>query len=113
VLGTVRALESHASFENDRSDRGFINRTTNDPETSEDARDPEGSFLAANFWLVENYALQGRMTEARALFERLLGVANDVGLLAEEYDPRTGRLTGNFPQTFSHAALINAAQHFR
>src|SRR5262249_21111129 len=69
----------------------------------------EGVFLACSFWLVDNLVLQGRRKEARALFERLLGLCNDVGLLAEEYDPRAGRQLGNFPQAFSHLALINAA----
>jgi len=69
----------------------------------------EGAFLACSFWLVEVYALQGRMDAARALFERLAGLCNDVGLLAEEYDPVAGRMLGNFPQAFSHAALLSAA----
>ena len=69
----------------------------------------EGVFLACSFWLVDNLILQGRKREARALFERLLGLCNDVGLLAEEYDPRARRQLGNFPQAFSHLALINTA----
>ncbi len=69
----------------------------------------EGAFLPCSFWLVEVYALQGRMAEARALFERLAGLCNDLGLLAEEYDPVAGRMLGNFPQAFSHAALLSAA----
>jgi GH15 family glucan-1,4-alpha-glucosidase len=71
----------------------------------------EGVFLPCSFWLADNYVLQGRITEARALFERLVGVSNDVGLLAEEYDPVGRRLLGNFPQAFSHVALINTAQN--
>jgi GH15 family glucan-1,4-alpha-glucosidase len=66
--------------------------------------------LACSFWLVSNYALQQRHAEAVGLFERLLGLSNDVGLLGEEYDPRTRRLVGNFPQGFPHLALIDAAQ---
>lgn len=69
----------------------------------------EGVFLACSFWLADNLVLQGRRREARALFERLLSLTNDVGLLAEEYDPRDRRQLGNFPQAFSHLALINTA----
>jgi GH15 family glucan-1,4-alpha-glucosidase len=69
----------------------------------------EGVFLACSFWLADNLILQGRKREARALFERLVGLCNDVGLLAEEYDPRAGRQLSNFPQAFSHLALINTA----
>lgn len=69
----------------------------------------EGAFLACSFWLVDNFALMGQHTKARALFERLLDVRNDVGLLAEEYDPRTRRQLGNFPQVFSHVALADSA----
>ena len=69
----------------------------------------EGLFLACSFWLADNLILQGRRREARALFERLIGLCNDVGLLAEEYDPRSKRQLGNFPQAFSHLALINTA----
>lgn len=108
VAGTVRALERNAMVD------GFLFRTTNDPENCDAPSGPaEGAFLACNFWLVENYVLLGRPDDARALFERLLGVANDVGLLSEEYDPRARRLVGNVPQTFSHAALVNAATRLR
>ena len=68
----------------------------------------EGAFLACSFWLVDNYLLQGRRRDAERLFEHLLGLTNDVGLLAEEYDPRARRMLGNFPQAFSHVALVNA-----
>ena len=71
----------------------------------------EGAFLACSFWLADNYAMMGRRSEARALFERLLALRNDVGLLAEEYDPRNRRQLGNFPQAFSHVALINTAHN--
>jgi GH15 family glucan-1,4-alpha-glucosidase len=62
-----------------------------------------------SFWLADNYSLQGRHEEARALFERLLSLANDVGLLSEQYDPDAGRMVGNFPQAFSHVALVTTA----
>lgn len=69
----------------------------------------EGAFLACSFWLVDNLVLLGRQEEARALFDRLLALRNDVGLLAEEYDTRHGRQLGNFPQAFSHLALVRSA----
>ncbi len=71
----------------------------------------EGVFLACSFWLADNLCLQGRWDEARELFERLLGLTNDVGLLAEEYDPVAKRFLGNFPQAFSHVALVNTAMN--
>jgi pentatricopeptide repeat protein len=66
-------------------------------------------FLRVAFWLVDNYVLQGRFDEARALFERLLSRCNDVGLLAEEFDPITGRMLGNFPQAYCHVGIIDCA----
>jgi GH15 family glucan-1,4-alpha-glucosidase len=69
----------------------------------------EGAFLACSFWLVDNLVLLGRLDDARALFERLLALRNDLGLLSEEYDPAAKRLVGNYPQAFSHIALINSA----
>jgi GH15 family glucan-1,4-alpha-glucosidase len=79
-------------------------------ETEVDGLPPgEGAFIACSFWLIDNYVLQGRLQEAEALFERLVGLANDVGLLSEEYDPTGCRLLGNFPQAFSHVALVNSA----
>ena len=69
----------------------------------------EGMFLPCSFWLADNYTLQNREAEACALFERLLSLRNDVGLLAEEYDPHARRQVGNFPQAFSHLALVGTA----
>ncbi len=71
----------------------------------------EGVFLACSFWLADNLCMQGRWDEAHELFERLVGLANDVGLLAEEYDPAGRRMLGNFPQAFSHVALVNTAMN--
>jgi GH15 family glucan-1,4-alpha-glucosidase len=69
----------------------------------------EGKFLACSFWLADNYVLQSRRDDAVRLFERLLGIRNDVGLLSEEYDPVAKCLLGNFPQAFSHVGLVNTA----
>jgi len=71
----------------------------------------EGAFLLCSFWLADNYALLGRHADARRLFERLLAIRNDVGLLSEEYDPALGRQLGNFPQAFSHVGLVNTARN--
>ncbi len=71
----------------------------------------EHPFLACSFWLVPAYAEAGRSTTRHALMDRLVGLANDLGLLSEEYDPRRQRMVGNFPQAFSHLALVNAARH--
>ena len=102
VRGTVSAIEQRLV------DGAFVLRY--DTEAEVDGLPPgEGAFLACSFWLADNYILQGRHTEGCALFERLLGLCNDVGLLAEEYDPRTGRMLGNLPQAFSHVGLINTA----
>lgn len=91
-------------------DRGFVLRY--DTEQAKDGLPQgEGAFLACSFWYVDNLAMQGRMQEARATFERLLTVCNDVGLLSEEYDPRSGELLGNFPQVLSHLALVNSAHN--
>jgi GH15 family glucan-1,4-alpha-glucosidase len=75
-----------------------------------DGLDPgEGTFLVCSFWLADVYVLQGRMADAQRLFERLAGLCNDVGLLAEQYDPQAGRMLGNFPQAFSQLGIINTA----
>ena len=87
---------------------GFVMRYST--EDVEDALPPgEGAFLACSFWLVDVYVLQGRLEDAEKLFRRLVGLRNDVGLLSEEYDSHTKRLVGNFPQAFSHLALVNSA----
>ena len=70
----------------------------------------EGAFLPCSFWLADCFLLTGRREEGRALFERLLSLSNDVGLFAEEYDPRSKRMLGNFPQALTHMALVNTAR---
>jgi len=102
MAGTVAAIERHLLRD------GFVARYTT--ASSVDGLPPgEGAFLPCTFWLADNYMLLGRKAEARNLFERLLSLRNDVGLLSEEYDPRAGRLVGNFPQAFSHVGLVNTA----
>ena len=88
---------------------GFISRYSTDV-TDDGLSGSEGQFLACSFWLVEALALNGREAEARELFERLLALRNDLGLYAEEYDVARGRQVGNFPQAFTHLALISAAR---
>ena len=89
---------------------GFVLRYQTDDRT--DGLPPgEGAFLLCSFWLADNFALMGRMSEARAMFERLLAIRNDVGLLPEEYAPRAQRFLGNCPQAFSHVGLINTAHN--
>ncbi|HSD91373.1 MAG TPA: glycoside hydrolase family 15 protein [Kofleriaceae bacterium] len=102
VISTVAALERELLSD------GFLMRYRT--ETTADGLPPgEGVFLLCTFWLADSYARTGRTHDARALFDRLLAVRNDVGLLAEEYDSRTNRMLGNFPQAFSHVGLINTA----
>jgi GH15 family glucan-1,4-alpha-glucosidase len=102
ILGTVAAIER------DLLRDGLVARYRTGAGV--DGLPPgEGAFLACSFWLVDNYALQDRTAEAKALFERLVALANDVGLLSEEYDSEARRLVGNFPQAFSHVSLINSA----
>jgi GH15 family glucan-1,4-alpha-glucosidase len=104
VLGTVAAIERELLHD------GLVLRYDTRDDT--DGLPPgEGAFLACSFWLVDNYVLQGRYDEARALFEWLLALRNDVGLLAEQYDAKAKRQVGNFPQAFSHLALINSARN--
>jgi GH15 family glucan-1,4-alpha-glucosidase len=104
VRGTVAAIEKHLTHD------GFVCRYQT--QTGVDGLPPgEGAFFICTFWLADNYALMGRHAEARKLFERLLSLRNDVGLLSEEYDPVAKRLLGNFPQAFSHIGLINTANN--
>jgi GH15 family glucan-1,4-alpha-glucosidase len=102
VLGTLKAIEHELMID------GFVARYLTEPEV-DGLPAGEGAFLACSFWLADNYALVGRRAEARALFERLLSLRSDLGLLAEQYDPKTRRLIGNYPQALSHIALINTA----
>ncbi|MBV9027350.1 MAG: glycoside hydrolase family 15 protein, partial [Candidatus Eremiobacteraeota bacterium] len=103
VIGTVRAIERELISD------GFVRRYTQ-PSVETDGLPPgEGAFYACGFWLADNYVLQNRRKDATALFERLIGTANDVGLLSEEYDCGNKRLVGNFPQAFSHVGLVNTA----
>jgi GH15 family glucan-1,4-alpha-glucosidase len=88
---------------------GFVSRYST-AETDDGLSGDEGQFLACSFWLVNALARNGRVEEARKLFERLIGLANDLGLLAEEYDVGRRRQVGNFPQAFSHLTLILAAR---
>jgi GH15 family glucan-1,4-alpha-glucosidase len=102
VRGTIAAIQRDLVRE------GFVARY--DPKEEVDGLPPgEGVFLPCTFWLADNLALQGRQSDAQKLFERLLSLCNDVGLLSEEYDPKKRRLLGNFPQAFTHVSLINTA----
>jgi GH15 family glucan-1,4-alpha-glucosidase len=102
MRGTVEAIQRRLAVD------GLLLRY--DTGATDDGLPPgEGAFLACSFWLADNLVLQGRHAEAQSLFERLLALRNDVGLLAEEYDPRARRMLGNFPQAFSHVALVNTA----
>jgi GH15 family glucan-1,4-alpha-glucosidase len=103
VQETLRAIEDKLLIDGE-----FVLRY--ETENPGDGLPPgEGAFLACSFWLVDNYILQGRDAEARKLFDRLLSRCNDLGLLAEELDPLSGRMLGNFPQAYSHVGLINSA----
>lgn len=102
IRGTVEAIERHLVTD------GFVARYPTTPDV--DGLPPgEGAFLACSFWLADNLLLLGRRDEAQRLFERLLALRNDVGLLSEQYDPQARRFLGNFPQAFSHVSLINTA----
>ena len=103
VQGTIEAVERNLLRD------GFVLRY-NTEHTKDGLPGTEGAFLACSFWLVDAYVYSNRRSEAEALFNRLLSLRNDLGLLSEEYEPRTGRLIGNFPQAFSHLALIQSAR---
>ncbi len=104
VRGTVAAIERDLMHD------GFVKRYST--HTGTDGLPPgEGAFLACTFWLVDNFYLLGRHEDAKRLYERLLNLRNDVGLLSEEYDPEAKRLVGNFPQAFSHVGLVNTAMN--
>ena len=105
VVGTVRAIEENLLED------GFVKRYEEAGNVDGLAGGHEGAFLPCSFWLADNYVLMGRMDEARALFVRLVALCNDVGLLSEEYDSIAKRQVGNFPQAFTHVALINTAHN--
>ncbi len=102
VVATVEAIERELMVD------GFVMRYRSGADI-DGLPGGEGAFLLCTFWLADALALQGRQDDAKSLFERLLGLRNDVGLLSEEYDPTAKRLLGNFPQAFSHTAIINTA----
>jgi GH15 family glucan-1,4-alpha-glucosidase len=102
VVGTVAAIERRLLLD------GLLLRYDSG-EVVDGLPEGEGAFIACSFWLADAYVLLGRLDEAQALVERLLKLCNDVGLLAEEYDPNAGRQLGNFPQAFSHVGLVNSA----
>jgi GH15 family glucan-1,4-alpha-glucosidase len=104
MRGTVEFIQERLMRE------GFVHRYVTNPGV-DGLPAGEGAFLICTFWLADNLALQGRYREARDIFERLLDLRNDVGLLSEQYDADSGRLLGNFPQAFSHVGLINTARN--
>jgi GH15 family glucan-1,4-alpha-glucosidase len=106
IKGTVAAIQRELLVD------GLVLRYHPEGSQAVDGLPPgEGTFLACSFWLADNLAMMGRRDEAAAIFERLLALRNDVGLLAEEFDPHLGRQLGNFPQAFSHVALVNSARN--
>ena len=103
VVGTVEAIQR------DLVQDGFVLRYRPERENVDGLPGLEGVFIPCSFWLADCLHLIGRKKEARELFERLLDLRNDLGLLSEEYSPASKRLMGNFPQAFSHVSLVNAA----
>ncbi|MEU9569909.1 glycoside hydrolase family 15 protein [Streptomyces massasporeus] len=104
VIGTIDAVREELAHGG-----GFLRRYSTDDGEVDGLPGGEGAFLVCSFWLADALYMTGRTKEARELFERLAGLANDVGLLSEEFDPVTGRHLGNFPQAFSHIGLVNTA----
>jgi GH15 family glucan-1,4-alpha-glucosidase len=104
IRGTVEAIERELMW------NGFVLRYRARETNVDGLPGGEGVFLLCTFWLADCLHLLGRKDEARKIFERLLALRNDVGLLSEEYDPRAKRMLGNFPQAFSHVALVNTAR---
>ena len=105
VIGTLEAIRHELSID------GLIKRYSTESEGVDGLPAGEGAFLPCTFWLVDNLVMMGRYAEAQEIFERVVKLRNDVGLLAEEYDPHTRRHLGNFPQAFCHVFLINSAQN--
>ncbi len=105
IVGTVSAIEAHLMED------GFVKRYNEAGNVDGLAGGHEGAFLPCSFWLADNYVLAGRHEEAHALFERLLALSNDLGLMSEEYDAIAKRQVGNFPQAFTHVSLINTAHN--
>jgi GH15 family glucan-1,4-alpha-glucosidase len=105
VAGTVDAIQRELTRD------GFVMRYISEEGGVDGLPPGEGAFLPCTFWLADNLAMMGRYEEARRVFERLLGLCNDVGLLSEEYDPHRKRQLGNFPQAFTHVFLINTAHN--
>ncbi|MES9808439.1 glycoside hydrolase family 15 protein [Streptomyces sp. CS081A] len=103
VVGTVDAVMTELMHD------GYVRRYSADSTALDGLPGQEGTFLVCSFWLADALRMTGRSEEARVLFERLVALGNDVGLLAEEYDPATGRQLGNFPQAFSHIGLVGTA----
>jgi GH15 family glucan-1,4-alpha-glucosidase len=103
VVGTIEAVQRELTHD------GLVLRYRDRGENVDGLTGEEGTFLACSFWLADGLHLIGRTDEARELFTRLVALCNDVGLLAEEYSPKHGRMLGNFPQAYSHIALVNTA----
>jgi GH15 family glucan-1,4-alpha-glucosidase len=106
MVRTIEAIQAELGSD------GFVRRYSTGSAERVDGLPPgEAAFLPCTFWLADNLGLLGRDEEARAIFERLLGITNDLGLISEEYDVEAGRLVGNFPQAFTHVAIVNTARN--